>query len=340
MKLIKHHIIDSGSVDTKAILGLDMEKAFDNISLSFMVKTLVEFYDGRWAYNVVLFFLSSRSTRLMIDKFLAHKIPLGPKGTPQGAVIFPMLFNVSMINLLRALNEILNIHHTIYADDITIWCPSRCEGQVEGTLQEAIDVTEWYLIPTGLRCSHAKSELLLYKKRPRSSSHRSWMPATDSHIRLFTSNGSPFPRVDTIRVLGMFIESNSANGATFKCICSKTESALRLIQRIANRHRRIREDNLIWIIHAFVLCHLAYSAAMHNWQVSEHNKINVLIRRVFKLTLGLPVQMHMADLLKLGIHNTLKEISEAQEFHSFHSFTVSLSGTAAGRAILSMLGRK
>lgn len=335
MKLIKHQVIDSGSADTKAILGLDLEKAFDNISHAFILKSLSEFHVGKRAYNFVRSFLSSRSTRLKIDDFLTHEITLGPKGTPQGAVISPTLFNICMINLSRALNKIPNINHTIYADDITIWCLSGCEGQVESALQEAIDVTERYLIPTGLRCSPAKSELLLYKKRPRGGSHRSWKPAMESHITLFTGNGSPVPRVDTIRVLGMFIESNGANGAAVKRICSKTESALGLIRRIANRHRGIREDNLIRIIHAFVLCHLAYSAAMHNWLVSERNKINALIRRVFKLALGIPVRTHTEDLLKLGIHNTFEEIVEAQEFAQF----VRLSGTPAGRAILGMLGR-
>ncbi|KAH6946619.1 hypothetical protein HPB50_014210 [Hyalomma asiaticum] len=49
-------------------------------------------------------------------------------------------------------------------------------------------------------------------------------------------------------------------------------------------------------------------------------------RRIFKLALRLPVRTHTADLLKLA---------EAQEFPLF----VRLSGTAAGRAILGMLGR-
>ncbi|XP_037502180.1 uncharacterized protein LOC119376425 [Rhipicephalus sanguineus] len=314
MKLIKHQAIDSGSADTKAILGLDLEKAFDNISHAFILKSLSQFHVGKRAYNFVRSFLSSRSTRLKIDDFLTHEITLGPKETPQGAVISPTLFNICMINLSRALNKIPNINHTIYADDIAIWSLSGCEGQVESFL--AYD--ERYLLPTRLRCSPAQSELLLYKKRPRGRSHRSsetssgepllrYSPITAPQFRGWTLSGS----------LGMFIESNGANGAAVKRICSKTESTLGLIRRIANRRRGIREDNLIRIIHAFVLCHLAYSANMHNWLVPERNKINALIRRVFKLALGIPVRTHREDLLKLGIHNTFEEIIEAQEFSQF-----------------------
>ncbi|XP_065298511.1 uncharacterized protein [Dermacentor albipictus] len=312
MRLIKYHIIDSTSADTKAILGLDLEKAFDNISHAFILKSLTGCHVGKRAYNFVRYFPFSRSTRLKIDEFLTHEIQLGPKGTSEGVVISPTLFNISLINLSRALNKIPIINHTIYAYDITIWCSSGCEGQVEGALQEAIDVTERYRIPTGLRCSPAKSELLLYKKRLGGGSHRSWKPAKESHITLFTGKGSPVPRVDTIRVLGMFIESNGANGGALKRICSKAESTLGLSRRIANRYRGIREDNLIRIIHAFVLCHLAYSRAMQNWLVSERNKISALIRRVLNLSLGLPIRTHTKDLLILGIHNTFEEIVEAQ----------------------------
>ncbi|XP_065295947.1 uncharacterized protein [Dermacentor albipictus] len=126
MKLIKHHIIHSSSADTKAILGLDLQKAFHNISHTFILKSPTEFYSVRLlraykrAHHFVRFFHSSRSARLKIDEFVTHDIQLGPKRTPQGAVICPTLFNISMANLSRVLNKITNINHTIYADDTTI----------------------------------------------------------------------------------------------------------------------------------------------------------------------------------------------------------------------------
>ncbi|XP_070382639.1 uncharacterized protein [Dermacentor albipictus] len=103
MRLIKHLIIDSTSADTKAIRGFDLEKAFENISYAFILKSLTEFHVGKCS------FLSSRSARLNIDALLTHEIQLGPKGTPQGAVVFPALFDICMINLSRALNKISNI---------------------------------------------------------------------------------------------------------------------------------------------------------------------------------------------------------------------------------------
>nr|XP_054931769.1 uncharacterized protein LOC129387075 [Dermacentor andersoni] len=51
---------------------------------------------------------------------IAEEVELGTRGTPQGSVISPTLFNLTMIGLSRTLSRVEGIRHTIYADDITI----------------------------------------------------------------------------------------------------------------------------------------------------------------------------------------------------------------------------
>ncbi|KAH8024600.1 hypothetical protein HPB51_026162 [Rhipicephalus microplus] len=58
-------------------------------------------------------------------------------------------------------------------------------------------------------------------------------------------------------------------------------------------------------------CHLTYSA-FHSWYKAEEAKVNVLIRSVYKVALGLPESTSTHPLLQLGLHNTLNEIAEAQ----------------------------
>ncbi|XP_037502584.1 uncharacterized protein LOC119377021 [Rhipicephalus sanguineus] len=331
MKMIKHHILDRSTRDTRAILGLDLEKAFD-ISHQFILTSIAGLELGPRVYNSIRSFLSRRIARLKVESCTSDEVVLGSRGTPQGSVISPTLFNVAIIGLSKRLSQVEGIKHTIYADDITIWCTGS-EGQVESVMQEAIYVTEQFLLPTGLKCSPAKSEHLLYKKRPRGGSYRDWKPASESGIRLHTGNGSPVPRVDSIRILGMFIESNGANGMALRQIVTKTENALRLIRRISNRHRGLKEDNLIRLIHAFVLCHFTYTVAMHNWQRAEREKLNALIRKVVKKALGLPIRTHRRS-PELGIHSTLEVIAEAQE----RAQLLRLSGTPAGRKILEEIG--
>lgn len=334
MKLIKCQIIDNDTRDTRAILGLDLEKAFDKISHPFILQSISELGLGVRFHDYVRSFLHRRRATLRAGDMMAEEVELGTRGTPQGSVISPTLFNLTMIGLSRTLSRVEGIRHTIYADDITIWCVGGSDGQVESALQEAIEVTENYLRPTGLNCSAKKSELLLYRPIRRGRKPMGWIPLSDSTISLRTGKGDKIPRVDAIRILGMVVESTGSNAQTISKLTTKTENAVRLIRRVANRHHGLKEDNLLRLINAFVLCHFAYVAAMHRWQRAERNKLNTLLRKITKRALGIPIFTNTNRLLQLGVHNTLEEIAEAQE----RAQLARLSTTAAGRRILQELG--
>lgn len=194
-----------------------------------------------------------------------------------------------MLGLPSKLREIEGIHHAIYADDITIWADRGSDGQIEHALQTAIHKVEEYLQGTGLKCSPSKSELLLYRPTRRGMPPKSYTgPREYEEIGLYTQDGNAIPKVNKIKILGMIIEANGANGETVRKIEGKVTSATRLIKRITNRHAGMKEENVIRLIHSFVVSHIAYVAAYHNWYVAEKNKINTLIRKTYKIALGLP----------------------------------------------------
>uniref|UniRef100_L7M053 Uncharacterized protein n=1 Tax=Rhipicephalus pulchellus TaxID=72859 RepID=L7M053_RHIPC len=88
------------------------------------------------------------------------------------------------------------------------------------------------------------------------------------------------------------------------------------------------------LVHAFALCHFSYVAGMLIWTQTELNKLNRLIKRLVKTTVGLPVSTPDDELMKLGLHNTIHEIIEAQQI----AHRERLSGTRSGRAILEEVG--
>ncbi|XP_037561080.1 uncharacterized protein LOC119440224 [Dermacentor silvarum] len=296
MRMIKHHIIDGSTRDTRALLGRDLEKAFDNVLHEYILASIADLKLGPRLYNYVRSFLMERKAKQRIGEFVSDEVLLGPQGTPQGSVISSTLFNICMVGLSRKLAQVEGIKHAIYADDITIWCTGGSEEQVKSAMQEAVDVTEQYLLPTRL-------------------------------------SGDPIPRVDTIRVLGMFIESGGGNGTALRKIIAKTDNAFRLVRRVTNRRRGLKEDNLI-PLNAFVLCHFNCMVAMDNWLRAGRDKLNALIRKIVKKALGLPVRTHTEDLLRLGLHNTMEEIAQAQE----RAQLTRLSTTPAGRRILEEIG--
>ncbi|XP_037518250.1 uncharacterized protein LOC119395029 [Rhipicephalus sanguineus] len=251
MLRIKKSLLDRPTRDTKALLGLDVEQAFDNIRHQAILTAISEHNLGTRFYQYVNAFLEDRTATLRIGEHVSQSFDLGDKGTPQGSVLSPFLFNLAMAKLSRALGEIADVEHTIYADDVTIWSTGGSDAELEARMQEAISVTEAHLTPMGLRCSSRKSELLIYHPPRRGRPSKDWRRPIPPCIELHDSDGKRIPTVDKIRILGLIIQSNGSNLVMLESITFKIGNALRMFRRIMNRHRGLGEDNAIRMVHAF-----------------------------------------------------------------------------------------
>ncbi|XP_075743717.1 uncharacterized protein LOC142802619 [Rhipicephalus microplus] len=109
---------------------------------------------------------------------------------------------------------------------------------------------------------------------------------------------------------------------------------MRLLKRIANRHYGMKENNMIRLVQAFVISRIVYVIPYLRLQVAEREKIDRIIRRVFKQAIGLPITTSNDKLLQLGLHNTSEELIEAQRIAQYEKLTQSKTG----RAILEELG--
>ncbi|XP_075732659.1 uncharacterized protein LOC142775204 [Rhipicephalus microplus] len=331
---LKHQIIENPGCSTRAILGLDLKKAFDNVRHDAILRTIDRLNLGMRVYNYVRDFLTGRTARMRVGQLESNQINIGSSDTPQGSVISPMLFNLVLLRLPERLHQIDGLHHTLYADDITIWTTTGSDGEIEDRLQAAIECVEHYLVGTGLTCSAEKSELLLYRPVKKGRLPKNYVPSENQEIKLTSSNGSPIPMVKKIRVLGMMIEQNGGNGEALRKIMAKATSTMQLIRRITNNHAGMREGSVIRLIQAFVISQLMYTAPFHKWTVAEKEKLNDLIRKTYKFALGLAPGVSTSKLLELGLHNTLEELVEAQQVSQLER----LSKTHPGRHLLEKLG--
>ncbi|KAM7308093.1 uncharacterized protein ISCGN_011728 [Ixodes scapularis] len=85
---------------------------------------------------------------------------------------------------------------------------------------------------------------------------------------------------------------------------------------------------------AFVISRIAYIAPFLDLTLTERDAIDRIIRCVYKKALHLTPSTETKRLEKLGLHNTLSEIIEAQRIAHYER----LSLTTAGRTILTSLG--
>ncbi|XP_077557974.1 uncharacterized protein LOC144173402 [Haemaphysalis longicornis] len=331
MLQLKQEIIDNKTQDTKVILGLDLQSAFDKIKHSAILAEVSRLNMGVTSYNYIEDFLTNRTVELHAGDLKLPERKLGSMGTPQGSVISPLLFNLVMIGVARAVAA-TGVRHTIYADDITLWVAGGTDASIEQQLQAAVTTIEQHLEGTGLVCSPAKSELFVFT--PLRAGRKRAPPRECDHIKIVTASGQRIPEVSKIRVLGLLLNKSGRNDETINKLTTKAMEAIRLIHRVSTRRAGMREDSLVRLVQSFVISHIAYVAAYLNWHVTDRTKINTLIRRAYKTALGLTETTSTARLLQLGVHNTLEEIAEAQLTAQMER----LSATKTGRSILASLG--
>ncbi|XP_049527571.1 uncharacterized protein LOC125947210 [Dermacentor silvarum] len=105
---------------TKAILGLHLTKAFDNVSREAILTKLSFINPGECLFNCVSSFLTDRTADITLDVLKSGSIPLGSRGTPQGSVLLPFLFNLALITLPPKITAMPGLLHSFYTADITL----------------------------------------------------------------------------------------------------------------------------------------------------------------------------------------------------------------------------
>ncbi|KAM7310185.1 zinc finger protein Xfin [Ixodes scapularis] len=175
----------------------------------------------------------------------------------------------------------------------------------------------------GLECNHEKSAYVVVG--PRS---RRWQDVE------LTANGGMIPRVKELRVLGLWLQEARGNGVMLDKLQRKVGAAMQMVRRVASRRRGMKEESVLRLVQAFGMSHIAYVAGYLKWGVTEKGKINALIRRIYKAAIGLLACTSTEMMERLGVHNTLEEVIEAQRI----SQTERLRGSAVGRRVLSRVG--
>uniref|UniRef100_A0A6G5A9J3 Putative tick transposon n=1 Tax=Rhipicephalus microplus TaxID=6941 RepID=A0A6G5A9J3_RHIMP len=135
------------------ILALDLKGAFDTTSHEAILTELNNMGRGTNTYNYIKAFLTERRASISIAQVTSYAFEMPNKGTPQGAILSPLLFNITMLGLTRALDEVPQLGYTLYADDITLWAMRGSLANKEQTLQEAATAVENFAKASGLSCA-------------------------------------------------------------------------------------------------------------------------------------------------------------------------------------------
>lgn len=312
--------------DNAAILALDLHKAFDHVSHHAILDSVNHHNLGSRTHTYITNFLSNRTATLRLGSLHTTTFPMPSRGTPQGAVLSPLLFNLAMTPLARALEHTPNLRSVIYADDITLWVPSGSDAMIEETLNQGASIVHQHAQAAGLSCSVSKSELLILP--PRRSRSTSLHGAADS-IQV-SLDGTIIPHVSQVRILGFIIQSTRSSTHTIAQLRTYTTQIIALIKRITTRKNGLVESERLRLLHSFLISRFCYHLPYATLTLTQKQSLDALLRRAYRAALLLPTHAPTERLLALGLHNTVTELLEA---HRTAQIT-RLSQTPTGRCIL------
>lgn len=233
-----------------------------------------------------------------------------------------------MSSLPNQLNQIKGIKHALYADDLTIWTTGGSTGTQQDQLQEAVRTTEQYLTTCGLSCAPEKSELLILRRRTRG---RRPQEIPDPEVTL---GGISITKVSTLRILGLLIQKDGTGGAELEKLQRTVQQITHLIKRVASKRHGLKEEDCIAMIQALLTSTITYGTPYVDMKNGQRQKVNILIRKAYKIAMGLSPTTSTMKLLQMGVHNTWEELIEAQRVNQLERLKL----TKTGQALLKNLG--
>ncbi|XP_077564971.1 uncharacterized protein LOC144180514 [Haemaphysalis longicornis] len=306
----------------KVVLALALKGAFDNVTHKIILTHLSQTNCGYNAFRYIRQFLTERQSYLRIQGKEHGPYPLGTRGTPQGAVLSPLLFNLAMAHLPPLLKDIPGVRHALYADDITLWATQGSLGSIEASLQHAASVVDEYVRRCGLECSPEKSEYVHLRPKPKDT----------TQIALSLRTG-PIPEREEIRVLGLFIHKRRKVDTTLRKLRMVGDQVGRMVRRVSNKRGGLRSRDALRLANAFVTSRILYSTPYLRLRKCDVHTLEGILRKIYKRALDLPISTSNQRLADLGMTNTYGELKEAH----FHNQYLRLTKSHAGRCLLQRL---
>ena len=171
---------------------LDIEQAFDAVSFTAIKEALKEANIPDTVANWIYFMISNR---LITLNYCDHSITKkATKGSPQGGVLSPLLWNLTLNTFLGN----LGIHSSFiqaFADDLVILIRGVCKSTVQNIAQQHLQNINDWCQSKGLKLSGVKSTAILFTNKRDNT--------LDSPL---TVSGTTVPTVNSTVYLGVTID--------------------------------------------------------------------------------------------------------------------------------------
>lgn len=303
---------------------MDIAGAFDNISLEAMNRhvSICGFPQkiNEWIKNM----LANRI--IIIDNYGLTSTVKATRGTPQGGVLSPNLWILTMNSLLNRLNN--DGHIAIaYADDLTVICKGKFLHTLSERSQAAVKIVERWCKEVELTVNPNKSETVIFTKNRK----------MDGFKNPIIFNGV-IPKKDEAKYLGVILDSK-LNWS--KHIKHRTRKCLRIFwycRKTIGKSWGLTAKNILWIYNTIVKPMLAYGAFLWWYGTntvlsrSKHNHVQRVAclaitgamsttpQAAMEILLGLPkLYDYISAKAKITAYQLRAHIREPQRTYAKHT---------------------
>lgn len=197
---------------------LDVKGAFDNIDHEYLFKSLSNLgFPGpvlKWLFN----FLNGRRLSVKFRNKL-YGTRFSYKGTPQGSVLSPLIFILSLVDFMRHVPN--TVKYSFYADDLVVY--TACDNPVQGQndMNTCLSIIGNLLKnQLKLEVNTAKSSVMLFAR------NSTFIP------KIFYEN-TLLPFQNSERYLGLILDSELSWKPHIEGVVKRTELGLNILRSLA-----------------------------------------------------------------------------------------------------------
>ena len=236
---------------------LDIEQAFDAVSFKAIKEGLLEAgippTVSEWIHHMV-------SNRLITVSHCGESITKkATKGSPQGGVLSPLLWNLTLNTFLSSLGIHSNFIQA-FADDLVILIRGICKHTIRDIAQQHLTNINRWCHTKGLKLSGIKSTAILFtNKRDRT---------LDQPLMV---EGDTVPLCNSTVYLGVTLDSKLSWGPHIMKKCDSATGTLHACKRAVGKTWGLSPSGIRWIYNQVILPAVMYSSVV--WHHSAEQKL-------------------------------------------------------------------
>ena len=239
---------------------LDIEGAFDNVSLTAISRALNKYCPSTNTNNWIRSLIGSRSTTVELHG--VKRTIISHRGCPQGGILSPLLWNLVMNNLFSFTRNKIPCDLQGFADDLILTASGFDADTLRDVTQRSLNAIEAWCIDNDLKISTSKTHSVMFTRKLK------WKLARPLKV-----HGEDLKLVESTKFLGITLDQKLSWTAHISKQSKKAKGILMMCKSALGPTWGFTPATMKWIYTAVVRPMLSYGAAI--WINGLNNQSNM-----------------------------------------------------------------